>query len=75
MDVIDTIEELLKLHPAPTYLRMDNGSATASIEPGLPWENPFVDSFNGLFRAEFLNIELFALVQKAKLLLEQHRFE
>jgi hypothetical protein len=54
---------------------MDNGSATASIEPDLPWENPFVDSFNGLFRAEFLNVELFALVQKAKLLLEQHRFE
>ena len=75
MDVIDTIEELLKLHPAPTHLRMNNGSATASIEPDLPWENQFVDSFNGLFRAEFLNIELFALVQKAKLLLEQHRFE
>jgi hypothetical protein len=54
---------------------MDNGSATASIEPDLPWENPFVDSFNGLFQAEFLNIELFALVQEAKLLLEQHRFE
>jgi hypothetical protein len=54
---------------------MDNGSATASIGPDLPWENPFVDSFNGLFRDEFLNIELFALVQEAKLLLEQHRFE
>jgi hypothetical protein len=25
VDVIDTIEELLRLFPAPTYLRMDNG--------------------------------------------------
>lgn len=25
VDVIDTIEELLKLYPAPTHLRMDNG--------------------------------------------------
>jgi hypothetical protein len=61
--------------PAPTHLRMDNGSATAFIAPDLPWENPFVDSFNGLFLAEFLNIELFALVQEAKLLLEKHRFK
>jgi hypothetical protein len=44
---------------------MDNGSATASIEPDLPWENPFVEYFNGLFRDEFLNFGLFALVQEA----------
>ena len=25
VDVIDTIEKLLKLYPAPTHLRMDNG--------------------------------------------------
>lgn len=61
-DVIYTIEELLKLYPAPTNLRMDNdpefiahalqewctgnGSATSYIPPGSPWENPFVESFN-----------------------------
>ena len=91
VDVIDTIEDLLKLYPAPTHLRMDNGpefiacalqewctgngSATAYIPPGSPWENPFVESFNGRFRDEFLNIELFASVQEAKLLSEQHRIE
>ena len=91
VDVIDTIEELLKLYPAPTHLRMDNGpefiahalqewctgnsSATAYIPPGSPWENPFVESFNGRFKDEFLNIELFASVQEAKLLAEQHRIE
>ena len=90
-EVIDTIEELLKLYAAPTHLRMDNGhefiahalqewctgngSVTAYIPPGSPWENPFVESFNSRFRDEFLNIELFASVQEAKLLSEQHRIE
>ena len=92
VDVIDTIEELLKLYPPPTYLQgMDNGpefiahalqewctgngSATASLPPGSPWENPFMESFNGRFRDEFLNIELFASLQETKLLAEQHRIE
>ena len=90
-DVIDTIEELLKLYPPPTHLRMDNGPEfianalkewcigsgcnTAYIPPGSPWENPFVESFNSRFRDEFLNIELFTSVQEAKLLAEQHRVE
>ena len=87
-EVIDTIEELLKLYPPPTHLRMDNGPEfianalqewsagsgcnTAYIPPGSPWENPFVESFNSRFRDEFLNIELFTPVQEAKLLAEQH---
>jgi transposase InsO family protein len=91
VDVIDTIEELFKLYPAPTHLRIDNGheciahalqewctgngSATAYIPPVTPWENPFVESFNGRFSDEFLNIELFASQQEAKLLVEQHRIE
>jgi putative transposase len=70
LNVIDTIEDLLKLDPAPTHLRMangpefighalqewctGNGSATASIPPSSPWENPFVESFNGRLRDEFL---------------------
>jgi hypothetical protein len=62
------LEELLKLYPAPTYLRMDNGSATASIAPGSPWENPFLESFNSRFRDEFLNIERYASLQEVKLL-------
>ena len=82
LNVIDTIEDLLKLYPAPTYLRMDNGtefiahalqewctgniSATGYIPPGSPWENPFVESFNGRLRDEFLNIELFSSLPEAK---------
>jgi len=91
VDVIDTIEELLKLYPPPTHLRMNNGpefiahalqewctgsgTGTAYIPPGSPWENQLVESFNGRFRVEFLNIELFASLQEAKLLTVQHRFE
>ena len=83
-EVIDTIEELLRLYPAPTHLRMDNGPElianalkewcrrsgcnTAYIPPGSPWENPFVESFNSRFRDEFLHIELFTSVQEATLL-------
>jgi putative transposase len=34
-----------------------------------------VESFNGRFRDEFLNIELITTVQEARLLAEQHRIE
>ena len=70
IDVIDSIEELLKQYPAPTHLRMDNGpefiahalqewctgsgSGAEYIPPGSPWENPFVESFKSRFRDEFL---------------------
>ena len=36
-----------------------SGTTTRYIEPGAPWENPFVESFNGRFRDECLNIEDF----------------
>ncbi len=39
-----------------------SGSGTASIEPGSPWTNPFVESFTGRLKDEFLNIELFTTV-------------
>jgi putative transposase len=91
VDVIDTIEEILRQYPAPTHLRMDNGpefiahalqewctgsgTGTAHIPPGSPWENPLVESFNSRFRDEFLSIELFASVPEVKVLAEQNRIE
>jgi transposase InsO family protein len=51
------------------------GSGTAYIEPGSFWENPFVESLNGRFRDEFLNIVLFTTVEEARLLAAQHRIE
>ena len=91
IDVIDSIEELLKQYPAPTHLRMDNGpvfiahalqewctgsgSGAEYIPPGSLWENPYVDSFNSRLRDEFLNIELFASLPEAKVLAEQHKMD
>lgn len=89
--VIDVLEELLLAHGVPTFIRMDNGpefianalqtwccnsgSATAYIPPGSPWENPFVESFNGRFRDELLNTELFFSVREAQVLADAWRRE
>ena len=32
---------------------------TLYIEPGSPWENGYVESFNGKLRDELLNLEIF----------------
>jgi transposase InsO family protein len=36
-----------------------NNTATGYIEPGAPWQNPFVESFNGHLRRELLEMESF----------------
>jgi putative transposase len=46
-----------------------NGTATAYIEPGSPWQNPFVESFNGRARDEVLDLELFETLAEAKVIL------
>lgn len=90
-DVVDTLEELLMLYPAPENIRMDNGpefiskalrrwceqqgTRTAYVPPGSPWENGFVESFNSRFRDEFLNTELFNSLQEARILAESWRKE
>ena len=76
---------------APGYIRCDNGpeltanalrdwcrfSGTGSsyIEPGAPWENPYVESFNGRLRDEFLAIEQFDSLLEARVLIEDWRIE
>ena len=73
--LIDVLEMLVAERGAPDHLRTDNGpemiawalrdwcrlsgTTTTYIEPGAPWENPFVESFNGRFRDECLNVEEF----------------
>jgi transposase InsO family protein len=43
------------------------------IEPGSPWENGFVESFNGKLRVELLNTELFDALLEARVLIERLR--
>jgi len=76
---------------APAYIRCDNGpeltanalrdwcrfSGTGSsyIEPGAPWENPFVESFNGRLRDEFLAVEQLDTLLEAQVMIEDWRME
>ncbi len=73
----------------PELLRMDNGpeltanalrdwcrfvrAGTSYIEPGSPWENPFIESFNGKLRDELLDGEIFESLLEAQVLAEDFR--
>jgi transposase InsO family protein len=90
-DVIGVLEYLFALRGAPRYLRSDNGpefvaqrikawlverqSGPLFIEPGSPWQNAYIESFNGRLRNEFLNVEAFGSLKEAQVLAEQHRLE
>lgn len=87
--VIDTLEWLFMTRGAPEHIRSDNGPEltanavqdwlarneceTIYIAPGSPWENPFIESFNGSFRDECLNMELFSGIREARELVESWR--
>ena len=87
--VIDTLEWLFMTRGAPEHIRSDNGPEltanaiqawlarneceTIYISPGSPWENPFIESFNGSFRDECLNMELFANIREAREIVETWR--
>jgi len=49
------------------------GSETAYIEPGSPWENGYVESFNSKLRDELLQGEIFCLLKEAQVLIEAWR--
>ena len=87
--VIDTLADLFRRHGAPPYLRSDNGgefiaarlttwlerhgTTTAHIAPGHPWENGYAESFNGKFRDECLNEEVFWHTRHAQAVVERWR--
>ncbi len=89
--VLDCLAELFVERGAPTYLRSDNGSeftatavrewlervgvTTLFIEPGSPWENGFVESFNGKLRDELLNGEIFYTLREALVIIVCWRLE
>ena len=88
-DVIDVLADLFIARGTPGYVRSDNGpefiatavkgwisgvgARTAFIEPGSPWENGYVESFNGKLRDELLNAEVFNTLLEARVLIEQWR--
>ena len=81
-DVISILCDLFITRGIPEHIRSDNGpefvatalrewiaavgAKTAYIEPGSPWENGYVESFNGKLRDELLNETLFTSLQHAR---------
>lgn len=86
-DVILTLSRLMRLYGKPAYIRSDNGAeftaiavmkwlrdqnvGPAYIKPGSPWQNGFVESFNGKLRDECLNREWFLTRREAKIVIEK----
>ena len=91
VDVIQTLEVLIARHGTPEHIRSDNGPefvvrairrwlkarrvSTLFIEPGSPWENPYIESFNGRLRDELLDAELFTSLREGQWLAETWRTE
>ena len=83
-DVLDCLSELFLVRGVPGHIRSDNGPEfvahavvgwlerlgvkTLFIEPGSPWENGYIESFNGKFRDEYLALEAFDSVLEARVL-------
>ena len=88
-EVIDVLADLFIARGVPAHIRSDNGpefaatavkgwisgvgAKTAFIEPGSPWENGYVESFNGKLRDELLDCEVFNTLREAQVLIEQWR--
>jgi len=87
--VIEILRRCFEKYGTPSFIRSDNGpefiaasvkdwieakgAKTIYIDPGSPWQNPFGESFNGKFRDECLNMEMFHNVAHAKVVIETWR--
>jgi putative transposase len=83
--VTATLDGLVAERGAPEYLRCDNGpemtanalrdwcvlsrTGTAYIEPGSPWQNPYVESFHSRVRDELLDVEEFSCLAEAQVVI------
>jgi transposase InsO family protein len=90
-DVLYRLGELFVHRGSPEYIRSDNGPEftakavrewlarvsvqTLFIEPGSPWENGYIESFNGKLRDELLDGEILYTLIEAQVLIERWRRE
>ena len=88
-DVIEVLSELMMIRGVPDHIRSDNGpeftaravrgwlgrvgARTLYIEPGSPWENGYIESFNGKLRDELLDREIFYTLLELRVLTERYR--
>lgn len=91
VDVIGVLQYLFAVRGTPAYLRSDNGPEfvarsvrkwldqacvqTLFVAKGSPWENGYVESFNGKLRDELLNRELFLSVEEARWVIDRWRLD
>jgi len=89
LDVLETLADLFLIRGVPKYIRSDNGPEFIAlrlrdwfkklkvsplfITPGSPWENGYIESFNGKLRDELLNGEIFFTLKEAQVLTERWR--
>jgi len=89
--VLARLADLCVERAVPEHIRSDNGPKFAAkavrrwlarvgvqtlfIEPGGPWENGYIESFNGKLRDECLNLERFDTLLEAQVLIERWRLE
>jgi putative transposase len=83
--VVSELERLVAERGAPEYLRCDNGpemtahalsdwcvlsgTGTSYIEPGSPWQNPYVESFHSRVRDELLDVEELSCLAEARVVI------
>ena len=88
-NVLELLGRLFVHRGIPEHIRSDNGPeftaeavrdwlgrlgiGTLFIEPGSPWENGYIESFNGKLRDELLNGEIFYTLKEAKVMIERWR--
>jgi putative transposase len=88
-NVREVLRDLVTRYGRPRAIRSDNGSEflakalciemekqgikLANIEPGKPWQNGSNESFNGTFRKECLNAEIFGSLTEARVVIEKWR--
>jgi len=89
--VIAVLDELTAIRGAAKNIRSDNrpefiahalqrwcsesGTNALYIEPGAPWQNEIVESFNGRLRDELLSSEIFESLAEAKYLCNRWRLD
>ena len=89
VEVLDRIA--LERGGPPAFLRMDNGpelvahaladwcrfndTASVFIDPGSPWQNAWIESFNGRLRDELLNGWQFDSLLEARVIIEDWRID
>jgi putative transposase len=88
-EVLEELAWLFCTRGIPAHIRSDNGSEftaqrvrdwlsrlgvrTLFIEKGSPWENGYIESFNGKMRDELLDREIFYTLKEAQVLIEDWR--